>query len=200
MDKHLNEQQQVLLTLLETKMFSELNSRDKELVINEMTREEYELQGRLISESTNLYEDAEPKPLVLQEEKKGLLIPIPLYQAIASIAATLVVSYFIFSSGPERLNEVEPITFASTDTVYIEKQIIDTLVEYRTKYVNRYINVQSEPDQVVQSIASDHSSAGFLNTTIPDLPELKELDLVNLGSSMASDETLFLIEGFDASN
>ena len=69
---------------------------------------------------------------------------------------------------------------AQTDTVYVDKVIVDTVVEYRTQYIDRPDN---SPNEVV-SISIPESAV------VPgvELPSLTDLNLENRGNSAAKDE------------
>jgi len=189
MDKFLNEQEQWLLELVETKSFTELSDAERAFVLEQMTQAEFELQRHLINETREMVEDLEPKPLQLAERKLGLLIPIPLYQAVIGVAATLILSLLFIQSGQSPVSEHKNLELAIADTVFIEKQIVDTVVKY--EYIDRVVQIETEKSAsaITQSSPIKHDIA----IAKPVVPPLNELNLHNKGVSLVDDKTFSLV-------
>ena len=196
MDKYLNDKEEQIQFLIETKQFSELSEEERALVLSELSEDEFILASLAIFESKSAYQELEARALVLPDEKKGVLIPIPLWQAIASVAAAVVISFFLFRT--EKIVEVKvgDGLIAQVDTVYLEKTIVDTVVQYETKYIDRIIERTSNSDVVAAALNNNQEIK--LNSNSTRTQELADLDpskLENKGNSMANDETFSLIDG-----
>lgn len=135
MDQELNYNEERFLTLLESKDFAELSAEEQSLVQEFCTPEDYQLQRRMIVEAPQLFEqEATPSPLIL-EETVSLPFwkrPVPLYQALSGVAATVVLFFVIWPA--EETQSDEPIQngtqTASIDTIYQTKTIRDTVIRY----------------------------------------------------------------------
>jgi hypothetical protein len=190
-----------LVELLETTDFEELTVSEQQMVLQEMTADEYARRRKVVVESGDWIHDEIPLPLILEEEKSGWLIPIPLYQSIAAVASVFLLSFFVFRSSGDVLGETNGSGLVAVDTVYVEKYITDTVIEYDTRYVDRVI-VKSNPaaEKVQEDIAliKDESPKRdeTLSRALPALPDLSELRLDNNGSSANNDKTTELLEGY----
>lgn len=191
MDKYLSDNEEEIQRLIESKQFEALNANERKLVLSQMSEDEFKLAALAISESVHVYGDPEVLPLVIPAKKAGVMIPIPLWQAVASVAAAVIVSFFIFRQ--EKIVEVKvgEGLIAKADTVYVENRIVDTVVQYKTQYVDRII--EPSPEEMIV-IAGDIK----LNNERRSTQEVADLDpskLQNKGNSMANDKTFSLIEG-----
>ncbi|AEA43553.1 hypothetical protein [Fluviicola taffensis] len=116
-----------LFDLIESKSFNKLTKEEKSFVLEHLSEEEYELQRKIISTTSDMEEEhVEPLPLVIPVQKKGFFTKsIPLYQAIISVAAMLVVFIAIWpreSQSSLKLNFGENpvnISVAGTPSVQI---------------------------------------------------------------------------------
>ena len=189
MDKFLNEQEQWLLELVETKSFTELSDAERAFVLEQMTQAEFELQRHLINQTREMVEDLDPKPLQLAEKKSGPFILIPLYQAVIGVAATLILSFLFIESGQSPVSEHKNMELAIADTVFIEKQIVDTVVKY--EYIDRVVHTECE----TFVSANSHSTPikHDIAITKPVVPPLNELNLHNKGVSLVDDKTFSLV-------
>lgn len=196
MDKYLNQEQEQIQFLIETKVYEDLSSDERKLVLKEMSSDEFKLRALAVTEAKFIYSDVEPHPLILKEEKKGVLIPIPLWQAAASVAAAVLISFFLFRTNETITIEKEAPLYAVADTVYIDRQIIDTVVEYKTQFVNRYIS--SNDDELITVSTVENKQIENLSTKSNTQQQIADLDprkLENKGSSISNDETFSLIDG-----
>lgn len=135
MEKELNPRQERFLELLESTDFSALNKEEQLLVQEFCTPEEYQLQRQMLREAPFLFEtDAEPTPLVIEEAVAVPFWkrPVPLYQALTGIAATIALFFVIWPSQESTSSGTEsgPQT-AIVDTVYQTRTIHDTVVHYK---------------------------------------------------------------------
>jgi hypothetical protein len=84
-----------LFDLIESKSFEKLTEEEKNFVLTNLSEEEYKLQQKIINSASDLYDDSEePLPLAIptEKKKKGFFTKsIPLYQAVISVAATLLI-------------------------------------------------------------------------------------------------------------
>ena len=189
MEKNLNEQQTRLQELLETKSFEQLSTEEKEFVLKLLTKDAYELRRQVLVVSADVYEEGEPLPLVLPVANKGVVIP--LYQAVAGIAAAILLSFFLFR-GETIYKEInEGVLVAEVDTVFVDKNIYntDTVVEYRREYVDRIIE---------RTVSSPVATVKEKNVPVfvggaPQIPTLSSMDLGTKGTPAANDETLSLV-------
>lgn len=187
MDKFINEQEQQILELVETKTFSELSGDERILVLKHFTKAEFDLQHRLIKETNYLIEELDPIPLIFSEKKSGIVIP--LYQAIIGVAAALIISFLLFQPKESSLSNNNNVELAITDTVYIEKQLYDTVIKY--EYVDRVITIETE--KIVSANAPVLSNKQGITIAEPLLLPLNKLNLQNKGLSLMNDETFSLV-------
>jgi hypothetical protein len=195
MEREINSQQEKWQDLVETKDFNELSQEEQRLVLNIATQSAYELARKSVlamQEEVDLI----PRPLILEEKKKGLIAPIPLYQALLATAAAFVLGFLLIESGNTiTVLEGKP-SLAEIDTVYIEKKTTDTVVQIERDYVDRYIvrNVAGldRADDVVKKESNSSVFAG----AGPSLPKLASMDLENKGTAASNDNSFALVEGF----
>lgn len=185
MDKFINEQEQQIMELVETKTFNELSDDERILVLKHFTQEEFDLQHRLLYETKSLTEELDPKPLILSERKSGIVIP--LYQAIIGVAATLIISFLLFQVKQSPISEIKNVELAIADTVYIEKQVHDTVI----KYVNRVVTVETE--KIVSKNTPASSNEQGITIAQPFMLPLNKLNLQNKGLALVNDETFSLV-------
>ena len=70
MEKNLNKNELRLQELMEKKSFDQLSADEQAFVLSQTTQEAYELQYKLIQESTQLEEEVEPRPLIVPKKPK----------------------------------------------------------------------------------------------------------------------------------
>lgn len=174
--------------LIESKRFDELSDEQLMFVLANGGETQFKLEQLALQNVKELYVIPEPRSLNLSE-KKGIIIP--LYQAILAVAAAVVLSFFAF-----RMNDTivvnTPMSMASADTVYIEKERIDTVLQTETKIVTHYVIVPS--DCPTAKVQSTHSSLS--NSQAPFNPDLNNLSLANKGRPASMDKTLGLVENW----
>ncbi len=183
--------EQMWRELIESKDFDQLSNFEKAFVLGESTENNFRLERTVLIESKMMHQEIEPRPLILEDEKKKGIV-IPLYQTILAIAASFVLGFFLFRSNGNTIEIVQNQDLASTDTVYIEKLIIDTLIQTKIEYVRfaatKLNNEVLQPTQFKENPSSVLSNQGSFET------DLSSSTLANKGTSAANDETLGLME------
>lgn len=188
MEKKLNKQEEKLQILIETKAFVDLTEVEQYFVLGQISQVDYELQHALVRECAELTEELQPLPLVISGNRRGIVIP--LYQAIAAVAASIVISFLVFHSKESVNHSGEKIMLSQTDTVYVDRVELDTVVHYQIKYIDRNKKtvkaemVKVEPDKDPMFISSEFQ-----------MSELSEMDLKNEGTSAINDKSIRLIRG-----
>lgn len=184
MEKNLNTQDERLLQLVETKAFDALNEEEKAFVQERISPEEYTRMRTVIGESKYIYPMAEPKPLQVAEKKRGFVIP--LYQAVAGIAAAVIISFFIFRNESVVTKVVEKPVYAQADTVYVDRVTVDTVVEYQTRYI--------ESTRIEERTTPGCNTAQFVSgDNDVETPDLSGFSLKHSGQPASNDPTIALI-------
>lgn len=174
--------------LIEAKNFDKLSNSERSFVLGQSTEDNFRLERTILLESKMIYVEGEPLPLIFEKEKKGIVIP--LYQTVLAIAASFMLAFFLFRSNGSTIKIDNCTTLATTDTIYVEKQIFDTIVQTKTEYIRLASN---EPfNQEVQCPESNESSV--LSNQDSFITDLSSATLDNKGTSAANDETLVLME------
>ena len=178
--------------LIEAKNFDELSNSERSFVLGQSTEDNFRLERTILLESKMIYVYAEPLPLILEKEKKGIVIL--LYQTILAIAASFILAFFLFRSN-ETITEIgDKQKLATTDTVYVDRLIIDTLVQTKTEYVQLAANQPQVIMNDVQPIEASGNPSSVLSSQSSFEADLSTATLANKGASAANDETLVLME------
>lgn len=188
-----------LQKLLEQKDYCDLTNSEEELVIELISKNEYQLRRQLITESKKDASILIPAPLII--EKSSNRIVIPLYQAMIAIAATILVMLFIKFPYSEILPELESqeIRYVSvTDTIKEIEYVYDTIYKEveKTKVVkekvyvpkNQYVKVYETPHYESNKVLNAPS-----NFQKPNLQSI--IDEVD-GSETLAEETNKSISNF----
>ena len=155
-------QQNKWQALVETKRFEELSESEKQWVNFVASESIYRKEYAILFNLKELSEDVEPRLLVLSEEKKARVVP--LYMPFLAAAASFVLAFFLFrSSGIDSIETGLNNATLVADTVYLEKTMVDTILETQTQYV--YIN-QTETTSVSQSTMSDCTPQPVVMTSL----------------------------------
>lgn len=178
--------------LIESKDFDQLSNRENAFVLGRSTEANYQLERTVLLESKILHQEVEPLPLILEDEKKAIVIP--LYQTILAVAAAFVLSFLLFRSNGSTTGIQENQPLASTDTVYVEKQIIDTVFQTKTEYI-KLVTEKTIIKEANCPQSNDNMSAVLSNQS-NFVSDLSATALANKGTSAANDETLVLMEGW----
>ena len=182
------------LELIESKDFDQLSNSEKAFVLGQSTEDNFRLERSVLIESKMVYAEVEPQPLILEGEKKGLIIPV--YQTILAVAAAFVLGLLLFRSNETTTVIQKSQALAVADTVYVEKLITDTIIQTKTEYIRLattksvYKEVQC-PESIESSVLSNQSSFKT---------DLSSTVLINKGTSAANDETLVLMESWVSPN
>lgn len=189
MEKYSNSEAQ-LQELLETKSYGSLTKDERELVHELMTEEEYSRRHKILAESGKLIVQVVPRPLQLPRQRKGVVVP--LYQAVAGIAAAVVLTVLLVRMDRSEIQAGDPKIVATTDTVYQERLRVDTIYVVEKERNTQY----ARPGGTSSVTKVELSSAPGDLLTIP----LNRMDLENKGSSALDDASLSLIRNFQGTN
>lgn len=182
--------------LIEAKAFNQLSNTEKAFVLSVSSEENYRLERAVIVESKGVYVAEEPRPLILTEKKKAVIIP--LYQALIAVAASFVVAFLLFRSSGNSIEIVKNQPLASTDTVYVEKLVIDTVIQTKTKYIQ--IAAKQSNNDAIQPVSPCESTSSVLSNQGRFDADLSSSTIANKGTSAANDETRVLMESWVGPN
>ncbi|XOV67516.1 MAG: hypothetical protein ACFHU9_18025 [Fluviicola sp.] len=163
--------------LLETKDFDTLSAEERSLVLSILSESEYQLQRRIIVESEGS-EEIIAGPLVLPT--RSSVVPIWVASLCSAAAAAIIVFLMMFS---EENIEVREFTASPTvihDTLIVENKVTDTIVDY--KIIRLKPSIQNKPEANLVQVPEVISGA-------PNVPPMREEELVNSGVSAANDAT-----------
>lgn len=180
------------LELVETTRFEELTPAEIQFVEANGGESKFRLDQRAINDAKDIYFIPEPRNLELNE-KKGIVVP--LYQTLLAVAAAVVISFFVF-----RMNDTVNVKFnqpiAIADTVYVEKTIVDTVVQAETKFLTKYITVPADcPSPSIKA-----AQPTFVKSQPNFNPDFSSLTLSNSGRPASKDETFNLVENWTLPN
>lgn len=183
--------------LLVARDFNELTDHERSLVLELMSKEEFDFRKQLLEISPTLFteeNEIEPAMLILPTERVPFMKrSIPIYQFIVSIAA-LILAFFLFVpfwNHPVKPNDnTEYITHV--DTVFIETQNVDTIVkvEERPVYIEtiKYVTESAGELKEAPRLLEVNSSQSSAN--------LDAISLENRGQNMKADPTSILIREY----
>ena len=180
--------------LIEAKDFDQLSNSEKAFVLGQSTENNFRMERTVLVESKIGYAEIEPRPLILEEEKKGLVIP--LYQTILAVAASFVLGFFFFRSNGTTTVIQKSQTLAAADTVYVEKLIVDTVIQTKTEYIRLAVKQNEQTNIEFQSTQAIGNPSSVLSNQASFEADLSSATLANKGTSAANDETLVLMEGW----
>lgn len=191
-------------TLLETKSFNDLNSSEQKFVLRQMSSEEYQKQYLLIQKTRASF-SADKKRLTphpsslgtLQQELAkergtssiiGVIIQHKTPTWVTIAAGVLVFIFFQFSK-ISQLEQIDSNIIATTDTVFLEKEII--------KYDTIQVEVK-EPAQkleIAKSPEKSKSSSSIIPETIIT-PTFYDDKMLNTGQM----NTHFFVSNYQQTN
>lgn len=199
MEKNVKPNEWKLQCLLEQKNFNELSAPEKRIVKGLITAEEYEIRRQLIIEVKKESENIVPLPLVLTKKKVGVVIPV--YQTLLTIAATVLVMFFlkIPYTNMQHLEGSENIKYVSvTDTIKEIEYVYDTIYKEveKTKTIERKVYVSVPKIKYVEiNKAFNSEEREVLNSPnnyqLPDLNAL--INEVDGSQSLADDSSIALL-------
>lgn len=176
--------------MIESKDFEQLTITEKKFVLEMSTESNYRLERSILIESVLITDDLDPKPLIFNEKRTGVVVP--LYQTVLAVAASFVLAFFLFRSNGEVESGFKIQPLASADTVYVEKLQIDTVLQTKTEYVQ--IATKDPVPAKNEVISSSERTSAVLSNQSDFSADLRSITLKNKGSSASNDETLFLVE------
>lgn len=177
-DMNREEVEMEVFDLLESKDFQELSNEEQEKVALIMTPGEYQLQRRILSETSSM-DSPVAGPLVIPQKRNV----IPIWIASLGSAAAAAVLVFLMMDTPKvndiKLQSVSPLVVR--DTLIVENTITDTIIDFR----------------VVQANDSKGTEAAIHLVQVPEVvsgavsvPAFREEELVNTGVSAANDAVI----------
>jgi hypothetical protein len=184
MEAGLNKDQEKLLELQERFFFTELNKEEQVFVLRQTSRESFDLAHKALIESKKLYVVPETHPLVLP-----ISHPTGSRQIILSIASATAAAIFTFLFSHREtvvIKVVEKPIYSTSDTVYLQNKIVDTVIEYReekTKVAQEKSNLIPHIE-LTEQVKSNEA-----------IPPLTVLDIKNRGESMKEDKMVSLMDG-----
>ncbi|MFT5861290.1 MAG: hypothetical protein ACI865_003414 [Flavobacteriaceae bacterium] len=195
MEKDLDGNQEKWHSLLEEKGFDELIEVERVFVLSFGSKAQFDIERRALEEMRAEDNVLVPRALILEEEKRGFIAPIPLYQTLIAVAAAFLIGFILIRPGDTMMDTNANAELAKVDTVYLDKIQKDTIIKFEKEFVDRVVYVESET--VVASLPSQTANqSGILSSNVTALPSLESMKLNNTGSSANDDETLFLVENF----
>jgi len=188
MDKYLNNKEEQLFDLIDQKDFDQLTSTEQNLVLAQISEEDYRFRRSLVMSAASTYDDAHivPAPLLLSTEQAIPFWrkPIPLYQATL-VAAAIAVMWMVFPfnhNQSEQLIQTEYLV--QTDTVEVEKWQIDTIV----KTIEKPIYIEKEV--LVENTQTTNKEEPRLLLPGPSTPVyINEDDIASKGSSLNGEKS-----------
>jgi hypothetical protein len=149
MDKEFSKEQERLFHLLESKNFNQLDSKERDFVLQQMSMESYQLQRTIIAETTsNTFETPKVKPLEIKPVLRKTKV-VPLYQALMAVAAVVIFFLIIWPNEVEKTQVVyrkslpSVITKTVYDTVFVARKSL-TSVKYLYDTVYQVISTFSD--------------------------------------------------------
>ena len=184
--------------LIESTDFDQLSNSEKAFVLGLSTEDNFRLERSILLESKTVHEEIEPLALILEDEKKAIVIP--LYQTILAVAAAFVLGFLLFRSNENPAKIENNQVLAKADTVYVEKLILDTIIQTKTEYIQ--LAAKKSPNEVLprQSNPSINNPSSVLSSQSSFQSDLSSTTLANKGTSAANDETLTLMENWVGPN
>jgi len=186
MDKYLNNDEEHLFDLLENKDIDQLTTEELTFVQRHMSLSDYALQRRMIAEAATAFGTTpQAEPLVLAATGKRSAKTVPLYQAIAAVAATIVLFLSLWPDNeqPQILSPDNRTQTSHVDTVILKEHVTDTVIRYV------HLREQHIPGQqpTSQEAIVQASQLRVLDAAPVSLPELTEELVRTKGSSLKDD-------------
>lgn len=196
MDKFLNNDEERLFDLLESKDPDQLTADELTFVQQHMTLSDYMLQRRMITEATVVYPtvpQADPLVLTASGNRSPLTKTVPLYQAIAAVAATISLFLSLWPSDgqPQSQSSGNSNQLSKVDTIILKEHVTDTVIRYihlRDKHLQN--TPATSEERVVQA-----SQLRVLDAAPIALPEITEELVRTKGSSLKNDSASRAILG-----
>lgn len=188
MHEKLSDREEKLFDLIESMPFDELSVEEQRDVLVLITEQEYRKQHALLTRTRNMSQQEISRPFILPESKKEGVLMIPWYLSLSGVAAAFLLGMWLFKSVPEKM--IIEIPIATVDTVFVEKQIIDTIIQVNNDSEKRIKKRNAENDRV--------SSSKFPSPLVMiAAPNLSDKYIESKGVSLKNDETFALLEGLN---
>lgn len=185
MEKYLNDAEERLFELLESTDFDQLSAEDSAFVEQHLSRADYELQRRVITESQHAFPPPpQAKPLRLAPVR-FIGRTVPLYQALLSVAATVALFLFLWpeSVQPKEQSTSHPQQLVSADTIVQTKIVTDTVIRYiERERAKNHSTTATSPETVIDADPMRVWEAGAI-----ELPAITEELVKTKGSSLQED-------------
>jgi hypothetical protein len=195
MDKFLNNDEERLFDLLESKDAEQLTAEELAFVQQRMTLSDYALQRRMITEATMIYPTVpQTDPLVLTTSGNRFTAKtVPLYQAIAAVAATIALFLSLWPADAQSQSQPSGNSnqLSKVDTIILKEHVTDTVIRYihlRDKHLQN--TPATAEERVVQA-----SQLRVLDAAPIALPQITEELVRTKGSSLKNDSASRAILG-----
>lgn len=206
MEKVFDHNENRLLELLESKDFEQLTESESIIVLEHMTKEDYELRRGLIIESSKETDSITPPSSVdtavfayLDENDDTRVIPIwqskgfamLLSAAVAAVLVWIILPFKeveIIKSNPKESTVYETVI----DTVYQERIKVDTVVVEKPQIVYLDKPLNQTQNQMCTPIDVKQSNPSMAQSSQPAI-DISNIDLSNRGSSAKSDNNSLVL-------
>lgn len=194
MEKNLNQNESKLFDLIESTDYFNLSNEDKKFVASQISEEEYQLQRRILSDSSNLFENEEIKPLPLMipiEQKSKRVKTIPLYQAILAVASVCILFLLFWPINNKIMNQGNEFVAASKPKDIIQKENIhDTIVQYihDVKVIEKIV-IDTVREYITETNFTIPDNRLLEATNSISIPVLKKEDIITKGVSLKDDQS-----------
>jgi len=185
MDKYLNTDEERLFDLLENKDYDQLTEEELAFVSRHLSPTDYVLQRRMITEAGAVYPTVPPAPPLAVSTRRFARKTVPLYQAIAAVAATIALFLSLWPGETQPKTGSTPTgqQLTHVDTVIRTQIVLDTVIRYvRYRDGSANVSVPDSQDEVVQA-----SQLRILDAAPVRLPAITEELVRTKGSSLKDD-------------
>lgn len=195
MDRELDKNSEKLFDLIESKNWNQLTAEEIQFVLLQMTKDEYHFQRQILKEAADIFEEnLDAKTLILPAKKVTpiLAMPIPLYQTILAVAATVLVFLMLWPKNQQIEHQViQPMAQQKPE---IKTNFVhDTVVKYITLTQIAERVVYDTITAVVQtSVKSEEPRLFQANNNLPIL-DLSPSKLEARGNSLKDENTVSLL-------
>ncbi len=197
MENDLTQNEEQLFQLIEAKDYNELTAEERLLVDEQLSESEYNLQRRMISEAAKLFPESTANRLLLpvHPSKTIAVRTVPLYQAIAAVAATIALFLSLWPYQEATSNKpVDQTQLGRIDTVIQTQIITDTIIQYiehrNQLAVRNTITTDEVADPLIQV-----KQIRLLEANAIQIPELNATLIHTKGNSLKDDPTSQLLLG-----
>lgn len=185
MERELTSEQERLLLLQESTSFVDLTAEEQSFVLRFITQNEFDQVHAMLKESKNSYAIPEPKQLIVKPRKSAPVLAFIL--PFSTAAAAAILTFVFLSKETVVFKEIEKPVYLTADTVFIQKELRDTIVK------RIYIQSKKTKNETPTPVFSIEMSPQ--GRSQEELPPISLIDLKNKGQSATHDETLGLIDG-----